>query len=150
MESSLIVPPQSPNKNRIRIMSQHGGLVVLAPTPTLSNGTTQVSGSDRFKFIPNTDVKNLEFIFFNGYTSGNSIGNPGNALKFRAVLENINALIPIPLTGSTGLPISTGSGSGCFIGDGELMHCKPIQAQQMLNGSSQFYIIYKIEPLAKL
>jgi len=146
MTPSLIVPPQSLtlSQPRRRIASVHGGFQ--NPDVYQSNGGTQVSGTDRFSFVLNTDVANLEFVFVNAYSSnGGPLNQNGNALTFHAAMEVINQLYSIPFGSSSGVAISSGGRTGVAIGDGHIAHSLPfgIGGLNLTAGSTQYYRVHK-------
>ncbi|WOJ88068.1 SGNH/GDSL hydrolase family protein [Methylocapsa polymorpha] len=148
MTPSLVVPPQSLTlaMPRRRIASVHGGFQ--NPDVSQSNGGTQVSGTDRFSFVLNTDVTNLEFVFVNAYSSnGGLLNQNGNALVFHAALEVANQLYSIPFNSSTGATISTATGarSGVALADGGIAHSLPfgVGGLSLTAGSTQYYRVYK-------
>ena len=130
---------------RRRIASNHGGWRPPA-TLTVSNGTTQLSGTDRFSWTPNTDVRNVELALLNATVGAAGLLAPvGNALEVVVALEAARSysLVYPDLGGCSGLPISSGGRSGYFIGDGAMVITRPEHTGVLTKGLTQYYRIHK-------
>ncbi len=113
---------------RVRIASNLGGMY--AQSTQLTNGTTQLSGTDRIPFGLNTDYANLQFVLMNAAPASGS-GNftmPGNAVKFRMSFEigGTAAPVVVPFPGPTGSSVSGGAGSAYAIGNGDIQISGPV------------------------
>lgn len=127
---------------RRRIAAPQFGM--FAQTTQLSNGSTQLSGTDRMQFTPNTDLTALQVVLANGYSgsgSGNLVG-PGNALKGRMSIEGGGTTVPTPLAfpSSSGAPVSSGGKTGFLIGDGEIQISSPDFSRGTLDAASAQYL----------
>ncbi|WCT75044.1 SGNH/GDSL hydrolase family protein [Sphingomonas naphthae] len=130
---------------RRRIASNHGGW---RPPKTLvkSNGTTQLSGTDRFTWTPNTDVQGVQFVLVNALAGGVVVlTGPGNAIKLCLAVEASNSYnLTYPRIGSSsGIPISSGGKTGSWLGDGEIAISAPAYTGVLAKSSSQYYRLHK-------
>jgi len=101
LKSDLVQP-------RVRICSAFSGANLLPLTPAQSNGTTQLSGTDRLFWTPNTDCKNPRFLMANGQMTTGGIFVPnGNAVTFFLTAEVRFTATPVSFRANTGSPIST-------------------------------------------
>lgn len=115
------------NKPRIRIVANLGGMIPIQTGSTMSNGTTQLTGTDQLSFTLNTDVRHLQFIFANWVATNTGVASyPGNAITFNAALVVAgNQLYPVPFQSNTGTPVSSGGRTGTSIPDGGMVISNP-------------------------
>jgi lysophospholipase L1-like esterase len=145
LSASLTVVP------RRRIVSQFGGFgsINFAGSVVQSNGTTQLTGTDRFHWSPNCDCMNPSFVFINGYTDGALGGlctiNPnGNIVNFNMVVEEGSGLYPVHFPGYTDASMSPGGHTAITIGDGQMLESKPRQMGLLRAGSTQTFRVYHV------
>lgn len=130
-------------------MSQFGGFcsINFAGSVVQSNGTTQLTGTDRFHWYPNCDCMNPSFVFINGYVGGLLGGlctiNPnGNIVNFNMVVEEGSGLYPVHFPGYTNGTMSSGGHTAITIGDGQMLESKPRQMGLLKEGSTQTFRVY--------
>jgi len=128
---------------RIRIATKHACANSFGPQ--LSNGTTQVSGTERLAFELNADVRNLRFMF-RSYTCDGpymQITPVGNPLKIYACLEANATNNAISLPTSIGEAISTGGRTAAVVPDGGFVTSEPVSSGVLAKGSTAFYRVHK-------
>lgn len=144
--AGVMTPPYNQNAHipRIRIASNFGGWHV--ETTTLSNGTTQTSGTERFRVPMFTDTASLQLIYVNGYADSTGIINPpGNSITLHAPFEVGGLqLARVSVGSSTGTPISTGGRTGNVIGDGEMVISQPITDSVYTTAANVLLRQYKV------
>lgn len=142
---SLIVTPPPPVPTqfvRKRLISNMFAFS-LAQSVYTTNGTTQLSSTDRVIFRAGTTSQgtalianyvNPEFLFFNGTVTNTGIYVPltGNGFSFKSYFEDNGNLIPVSFGNSTAVKMnpSVSSGGMTRIGDGEYLISKPLATAQ--------------------
>jgi len=113
-------------KQRVRVVSNLAQQA--ATSPLMSNGTTQLTGTDSVGFTVFAPCRNLRFVYLNGIYSSSGITQgaggvdaggaplPGNAVRFSAKLRTSASRIALSFPGATGNPVSTASGTGSIAG----------------------------------
>jgi hypothetical protein len=128
---------------RIRIASNHGGY---RPVQIKSNGTTQLTGTDRFSWVANANIRNVQLFFVNSIGgNGGTVAPIGNAITavIAPEMQNSYALLYPDAGGCSGQPISSGGKTGYYIGDGAYVITRPIHDNQVLKASTQYYRVHK-------
>jgi hypothetical protein len=143
------IPPSAPYINhtaRDRLCSSHSG--AFYNSGALTNGTTQLSGTERIGFTVNTTVTGLQFLFSNGPPAFGGTNTPvGNPIKIFAGLETDgNAYYPIQF-GPWSLDATFASGVSATIADGGMVLSQPIPSYvgtgPFVPGTTYYYRTYK-------
>lgn len=96
---------------RIRAVCGAGNYMSPNGAPQQTNGTTQLSGSNRFTFTPVVDCKNIQMLFMNSVSGngGAQSAKNGNAFSLVCSIEDPNnGLRPLSFPQASTSPISTG------------------------------------------
>jgi len=143
------IPPSAPyidHTARNRLCSSHSG--AFYNSGALTNGTTQLSGTERIGFKVNTTVTGLQFLFSNG-PSGfpGTNGIVGNPIKIFAGLETGgNVYYPIQF-GPWSLDATFASGVSATIADNGMVLSKPVPSYvgmgPFVPGTTYYYRAYK-------
>jgi hypothetical protein len=111
-----------------------------------SNGTTQLSRTDRMTIPLNTPVRGVQALMMNGVVGQALLAPNGNAIKFVLRLENGGACrYTADFPAKTGSPISSGGFTGSIIGDGEIVLSSPFGSYSVdLFTGTVHYRIYSV------
>lgn len=138
-------PVSGAGNPRIRLVTKHA-CASNGGTST-SNGTTQVSGTDKLSFVLNAEVKNLQFLFQHYIATGPymQVAPVGNALNIYACVIQAGKNVTIPMP-STGAAISTGGRTASSVQDGGYVLSAPVSTGVLAKGSVVEYRMYKVVP----
>lgn len=128
---------------RIRLATNHA--FAGSSGGAITNGTTQVSGTNRLGFVVNTDIHKLQFIFAQLYCIGGSsmpTWPVGNALNLYACIERNNINIAIPIGTPTGAKISSSGRSANAIADMTYVTSAPTSTGTIASGDTLYYRVY--------
>ncbi|WP_420381682.1 phage tail fiber protein [Novosphingobium sp.] len=142
---SSYTPPTSTVASRKRIVSNHGAWGGQTGQ-TKSNGTTQLTGTDRFSWSANANCRSPEFVFVNGAIGAAGVLQPtGNAVQVALAVEASHSYASMypEIGGCSGQPISSGGKTAYFIGDGAIAHSKPFPTNPINKGDTNYYRLHK-------
>lgn len=125
-----------------RIVSALGGWRPMLTA--LSNGTSQVSGTDKLPFSVFADATALQFLYVGGScgTTG-LIGSPGNSITFRASVDRVSQQVTIPFASGTAADISGSTMPGVILPDSSVMLSEPLPLA-FLQGDQHYVRTYKV------
>lgn len=153
-----LVNPADPSQivlgvgKRTRIISSFGGWT--SQNVSQSNGTTQLSATDRILCRPWADANDIQVIMVNGYglSNGRVVPN-GNAVLASVSIENGSAPYPqFSFRNNTGVKANTDTGggrTGHFIGDGEITISEPLGFPLLVANTNYIHSYHKVNTTEK-